>query len=500
MKSFLTAMKANPLTAAAALVALASVGVIVYYYFFVISARGTEIADAANKTLGDVGRLSRTSINIPAANPNQPPRQVNDVVNDTTIEKLETLYATLNGETEQIIERAVEFNRGTRPQTRMIRDDILPVPLGQTARIDARIAYRSAMLAMLGNTPWREGWPFLRAGEPLDSQTMSAVLDRHREDFIGTDLEKFEIEQRKSLKRALFFHTTGLPGQNDGISIYAQTDPEAQDFPLRIFDWANTAAIPTADQLWEAQLELWAVSDVVEAIMRTNRVGQTFQPVDSEGQPDGPARPFAVQEVPVKNLIELSVVPGYVGLHTTGAVAGGTTTRISRAATGGPPAGFDPSALAGGGFGRPARNVVDAIVGVYGGAPEVSLTGQGNSPVPENFYISPTGRASNAVFDVRHVRLVVDVDWLRLNELLDNLAEVNLITVLNINIQDIDERAFLAEGYHYGPHDVVRAEILLETLWMRQWTTPLMPDLVKTYLAVPKDDPRRANASRTIPR
>ncbi|MEM6392714.1 MAG: hypothetical protein AAF797_08095 [Planctomycetota bacterium] len=503
MKTFLTAMKANPLTAAAALVALASVGVIVYYLFFVISGEATKISEAADQKLSKIRQLSNTTITIPADDPNKPPRVERDVVNDTTIEKLKTLFATLNGEREQIIDHAIQFNRGNRPEARLIRDDIFPAPRDEPARINARDAYRSAMIAMLGDTPWREGWPALRAGQPLDRQTMTAVLERHREDFIGTDLEKFEIEQRKSLKRALFFHTSGLPGQNNGISIYADTDPASNTFPFRIFDWAQPGqgSVPTPDQLWEAQLELWIVSDIVEAIMRTNRVGETFQPLNSEGQPDGPPRLFAVQEVPVKNLIELSVVPGYVGLHTAGGLGRGATPNFNTRAPVMPP-NFDRN-----NFGQPgapgAGNAAAQATGVYGGAPEVSLTGQGESPVPENFYISPTGRGSNAVFDVRHARLVVDVDWLRLNELLDQLAETNLITVLKVNLQDVDERTLLAAGYHYGPHDVVRAEILLETLWMREWTTPLMPEVVKTYLGVPTETrrgARNANASRTITR
>ncbi|MEM1210971.1 MAG: hypothetical protein AAGI68_01605 [Planctomycetota bacterium] len=492
MKTFLTAMKANPLTAAAALVAIASVGVIVYYYFFFISARGVAISEVADQKLSKITQLGRTTIDIPAEDPNAPPRQERDVVNTITIEKLQTLFATLNGELEQTVELAVEFNRGEkndttnnrRDEVRLLHPDILPEPLNQPARINARDDYRQAMLGMLGRQPWRAGWPYLRAGQPLSTARMNAVLTRHRDDFIGNDAEKFKIEQRKSLKRALYLHTTGLPGQNNGISIYADTDPTSSDFPLEIFDWARPGEgqVPTADMLWEAQLELWAVSDVVDAIMRTNRIGETFQPEDSQGQPEGAPRAFAVQEVPVKRLLELVVLPGYVGLHTPGGLAGGSTTSFTTFSPAGP------------------NNTTDEPVGVYGGAPEVPVVGKGKDPVPENFYISPTGRASNAVFDVRHVRLVVDVDWLRLNELLRNLAETNLITVLKVNLENVNERALLAAGYHYGPHDVVRAEILLETLWMRQWTSPLMPEAVKTYLGVPIEDPRggrNASASRT---
>ena len=44
-------------------------------------------------------------------------------------------------------------------------------------------------------------------------------------------------------------------------------------------------------------------------------------------------------------------------------------------------------------------------------------------------------------------------------------------------------------GYFYGSEPVTEVTLLVETIWLRSWTTPFMPDEVKTSLGIPVEAP-----------
>jgi len=94
---------------------------------------------------------------------------------------------------------------------------------------------------------------------------------------------------------------------------------------------------------------------------------------------------------------------------------------------------------------------------------------------------------SNALYDVRHARLVAVVDYQKLPELFRALSRVNFMTVLNMQVTDVDEYDALAEGFVYGSSDAVEVDMVIETLWMREWTEPLMPDKTREYVGI--DEP-----------
>ena len=110
----------------------------------------------------------------------------------------------------------------------------------------------------------------------------------------------------------------------------------------------------------------------------------------------------------------------------------------------------------------------------------------GQKEVPDDFSVSHTGRRSNHLYDVRHARLTVDVESRRLPELINALSRTNFMAVLMVTITDVDEHEMLRQGYLYGRTDVVQAELLIETIWMRSWTTELMPQEIRYQLGVDK--------------
>ncbi|MEL6496943.1 MAG: hypothetical protein AAFZ67_12795 [Planctomycetota bacterium] len=97
-----------------------------------------------------------------------------------------------------------------------------------------------------------------------------------------------------------------------------------------------------------------------------------------------------------------------------------------------------------------------------------------------------TGRAplSSDVYDVRNASLSLLVSSAKLPALIDSLGSSNFITLLDIDLEEIDPWDELDQGYYVGDEPVVRAELELEVLYLREWTTPFMPDGVKEALGI----------------
>ncbi len=102
--------------------------------------------------------------------------------------------------------------------------------------------------------------------------------------------------------------------------------------------------------------------------------------------------------------------------------------------------------------------------------------------------VSVTGRVSNDAFDVVLVKLRLVVDAQALPRLFEAFAETNLMTVLDLDLTEVDVWNDLRQGYYYGDGAVMRADLLIETIWLREWTTPMMPDAVKEALGIVMDD------------
>jgi hypothetical protein len=105
-----------------------------------------------------------------------------------------------------------------------------------------------------------------------------------------------------------------------------------------------------------------------------------------------------------------------------------------------------------------------------------------NQKLPDDFTLAPTGRRSNVAYDVRHVWVTVIVDSQQLPTFFDNLAQVNFMTVLKLEITDEDEYKAAQQGYIYGSCDAVKIQMLVETIWLRDWTTKWMPQAVLSSL------------------
>jgi len=118
--------------------------------------------------------------------------------------------------------------------------------------------------------------------------------------------------------------------------------------------------------------------------------------------------------------------------------------------------------------------------GNFGGGPAAS----GSSPEGER--VTLTGRkASTDTYDVRHAEMVVIVNPSRLVELLEAIKKTNLMTVTDLDLEEIDVWEHLRAGYFYGDGEhVMRATIGVESVWLREWTKQFMPASVRRALGI----------------
>ncbi|MEM0914759.1 MAG: hypothetical protein AAGK09_09140 [Planctomycetota bacterium] len=451
MSNLLNWLRNNPVTIASAVIALIALGI--FGYTYTLNSALRERMQDQRQAMNTLDSLRNQTVPFPNEDPTQPEISVRGVtINQGVIDEFEIIYSRFDGQFEDLYEYVLQRNQaGKEPML----DGLFPQPANAGRPFDARLAYRNRLLAMLGPPTPGGGEPqaALNAGgtpDPLYVADQVADAQKVSEDSIystrfeaqSSGFTENEVQDIFEAQQARLVDV--LKGAADGISVYAATEPFDPAFPFEIMPWAAPSAQDSPDLLdmWEAQVQLWVLEDVVRAIAAAN--------AQAEEESGAAGVPASV----VKRLISLTVEPGYVGFDS-GGLAGGT----------------DIPELA-------AERVPAA-----------------NRPQPDNFVVSPTGRITNGVYLVRFATLQADVAFSKLPLLLDAIDSINFMAVVDIDIQDVDEYEVMQELYFYGSDDVVEATIAIESILFRDWLAPMMPDDVREMLAQP--DPADDNNRRT---
>jgi len=94
-----------------------------------------------------------------------------------------------------------------------------------------------------------------------------------------------------------------------------------------------------------------------------------------------------------------------------------------------------------------------------------------------------TGRknsSANKSYDIRNATLKVIVSSSRLPQLIDAISRTDFMTVADVSFVEVERFRDLEQGFYYGDEHVIEATLTLETIWLRSWTTVLMPEAEKT--------------------
>jgi uncharacterized membrane protein YgcG len=268
------------------------------------------------------------------------------------------------------------------------------------------------------------------AGAPPSVQDMLDDVQAARERYMTQSLMRSAGDLDEDEKRCIPHESEKPPSA------------EGEDNTL-MFDW---------------QWQYWIKQDILKGLYAAN-------------EPYG-----SVVDAPVKRLVSLVVLDGPVSQGSSGASAGPSRGGASSG-------GFGP---AGGSSGRRSSGRKPAArTGPTGVAVDPSRE------VPLDYGVSFTGRADNALYDVRDVRLEIVVDSAKIPEVFDALARQNFMTVINAQVDAMDLFAAIKDGYFYGTAPVSLLTLDLETIWLREWTAQFMPTELKQALGIAIEAPKK---------
>jgi hypothetical protein len=369
---------------------------------------------------------------LPLTDPSQTQQEdLKQFPNQKTIEEGTRVTGLVSAQSIEMYHRVVALNQ--QPHTLLV-PDALPNPVSNTPQFRFADLYKMVMsvdpAVSMQVTP-----SLVSAQKPnLRNDILHATLPPTEPDIAQA---RADLWKNKYASQVITVNGQAI---NAALVNQAYTQ-EATELPMRMrFDRArkfklyldNNAfdvnqniigvAAPNPIDIWNAQQTLWVQEDVARAIAAAN--------ADSS----------SIIDAPVKQLIKLTIPQGIYLMAT--AQNGGT-----------PPA----------------------------AAP---VEGADSQPITKVPTVSATGRVSNPLYDVIQFQLLVDVDAAKVPQFLATLTRNRLLDVYNMDVFAVDSADAGTRGFIYGANPVVTLNLSCETLYLRQWTSLLMPDIEKRQLGI----------------
>lgn len=113
--------------------------------------------------------------------------------------------------------------------------------------------------------------------------------------------------------------------------------------------------------------------------------------------------------------------------------------------------------------------------------------------LPRDLQASFTGHNSgkwNQLYDTRKFEITMVVASSRVQDVINDFARVNFMTVTAMEISEVDVWADIRDGYAYGSDHVVRVKFTVDSLWLRSWLKDFMPPGVKAAYGVAEEPPK----------
>lgn len=116
-------------------------------------------------------------------------------------------------------------------------------------------------------------------------------------------------------------------------------------------------------------------------------------------------------------------------------------------------------------------------------------TGSLSQPIGEDYSQSFTGRVGgNPLFDVRYATVEAIIDLSRLPEIENAISQANFMTLIDLDYFEINPDQDLRQGYYYGDQSLVRAQMRIETVWLRSWIEQYLPPRVRETMGLPVEN------------
>tara|TARA_E500000318_G_scaffold1676_8_gene2310 strand:- start:4847 stop:6211 length:1365 start_codon:yes stop_codon:yes gene_type:complete len=351
---------------------------------------------------------------------------------------------------EDVVERGTSFNQGDHVE-------IVPglLPKAPNARERQRLGRTmSEAIAGTPDTPsiYQRKLRRINAGAPPSVPALATMLDQYKnqleQEYRSANAQgqvsqeqQSEIQEKLTARRlneyisrakSLTFYCSPRAFVNGSVTGEITTVGNDGFSIVPATNWPPSQVTESVAFTW--LWDFWVISDILDAAAKANmNAASGAMPV-----PDAP-----VKRVELIRVSALDVASG----------ASGTDDDVS-------------------GRGFPRGNSSDDPISTTQG----SFTGR-------------EGGTANSPFDLRQVEVTAVVASKDLPKFLDSFSKVNFMTVTDVDLEEVDVWADLEQGFYYGTDHVVRARVKVETVWLRSWTTPIMPDPVKEALGIPVSNP-----------
>ncbi len=404
-----------------------------------INAGVTSEVKERGATLVQLKQLEKTPVDFVSAVGRSRPVKSTILVNQQFLDRYQEVVGRISDDAKRIRQEALNFNRADRD---VLFPGLFPEPAPTQLETIPRRMYMALVAA------YERLLVDMRAGAPPSAESMGEILEAAEERF------RTQILIKPGGQRLTDDDTIWLKEQltNTRLSHCAETAKGIGIYTtLASLNVPDESLVPPRAeaqgmvQLFQWQWSLWITQDIVGALSDAN------EPFES------------VLEAPVKRLVSLVEFGAPV-------VAGGSA--------GGGGSGFNAGFAPGGG--RGAGSGASTPAGGKAAAPLDPAR-----EVPLDFAYSFTGRKTNPLYDVRLIQLVLIVETARIPVVLDALSRKNFITILDAKLEAVDAFEEVREGYFYGSAGVSKLTLDVETVWLREWTAPLMPPDLKLALGIP---------------
>jgi hypothetical protein len=406
-----------------------------------------EVSKRAAK-LADLKKIEQTQVRLEYPVRGNQPLSEKILVNPEFLKQYGDVVDRIAADVKEISAAALDFNRKSRG---VLLEELFPEPPVHL-RETLPQKFHEALVAAYEGLLKRVG-----AGSPPPAAEVREELEYAGERYRTQILMKERAADLAPDEQASL--TEDLTTRR--LSLCADAARQCRVFAtLASLDVPPPAWIPhRADEeglttLFGWQWDYWVKSDVVEALGAANAAAQS------------------VLDAPVKRILSV-VVRDQPQASAGSPPAGSTGQQVG---------GFGVS---GSGIGKRAKGGTSAKQPAPGGGarerdsapPDAAGTPRINDrvPAPIDYSISFTGRRSNALYDVTLVDLDLIADTRRVPEVLDALCRQNFFTILDLALDEVDVFDEAREGYFYGPGQISRITLVLESVWLREWTGDFMP-------------------------
>ena len=408
------------------------------------------IKDSIQATMAKRGKefekivsLEKSSVTV--RNPVGDPKSETVSLNSTLIDLLKARNESLEGEVKGVYLSAVVHNKKNHAiiQTKQV---VFPKPLKENEELLDEIflpAIGPAYKALLDKNRAKTPPPPADVLEAVKQREISFIRDDLKRKNRAEVTDPKEIEQ---LSQAL------IKARLDALVEGARDTAVYLD--------AGAIRMPpekkktSLDACFTWQWDLWVLDDIFNAISNAN----TNSKADAKS---------SVISAPVKRIISIRIdapasVAAASGAETSPEPAAESEATEATEATEAKAA-AEPATLAA---------TTDAT-----GAPIAP-----SAEITRDFKISFTGLASCQLYDIRNVKLKMIVSTSELPKVLDSFAKENFMTVTQLKISPVNSFTAARQGFIYGAEPCSEISLVLQTIWLREWTTEFMPLGVKNKI------------------